>query len=63
MAKKAKIVTGSEMPRFFAAKLKALGGNPKQSQAVRFGASRKVDGVTLPTVPAVHAHGNCVAGC
>ncbi|MDD9916596.1 MAG: MBL fold metallo-hydrolase, partial [Rhodospirillaceae bacterium] len=36
-AKKAKIVTGSEMPRMLGAKLKALGGNPKDSQLVRFG--------------------------
>lgn len=57
LAKKAKIVTGSEMPRFFASKLKALGGNPKLSQLVRFGASRKVGGVTITTVPAVHSNG------
>jgi len=31
LAKNAKIVTGSEMPRFFGVKLKALGGNPKNS--------------------------------
>ena len=57
LALKAKIVTGSEMPRFFAAKLKKLGGNPKDSQLVRFGASRKVGGVTITTVPAVHSNG------
>jgi len=56
-AKGAKIVTGSEMPKFFAAKLKALGGDPKNSQLVRFGASRKVGGVTITTVPAVHSNG------
>lgn len=54
LAKKAKIVTGSEMPSFFAGKLKALGGDPKASQLVRFGASRKVGGVAITTVPAVH---------
>ena len=57
LAKDAKIITGSEMPRFFAAKLKALGGNPKNSQLVRFGASRKVGGVAITTVPAVHSNG------
>lgn len=57
LAKNAKIVTGSEMPRFFAGKLKALGGNPKNSQLVRFGASRKVGGVEITTVPAVHSNG------
>jgi L-ascorbate metabolism protein UlaG (beta-lactamase superfamily) len=57
LAKDAKIVTGSEMPRFFGGKLKALGGNPKSSQLVRFGASRKVGGVAVTTVPAVHSNG------
>ena len=57
IAKKAKIITGSEMPKFFASKLKALGANPKDSQIVRFGASRKVGGVTITTVPAVHSNG------
>ena len=56
LAKNAKIVTGSEMPRFFATKLKALGGNPKNSQLVRFGASRDVGGVKITTVPAVHSN-------
>jgi len=57
LAKGAKIITGSEMPKFFGAKLKALGGDPKNSQLVRFGASRKVGGVTITTVPAVHSNG------
>lgn len=57
LAKKAKIVTGSEMPKFFAGKLKALGGNPKDSVLVRFGGSTKVGGVTITTVPAVHSNG------
>ncbi|NCF26348.1 MAG: MBL fold metallo-hydrolase [Gammaproteobacteria bacterium] len=57
LAKNAKIITGSEMPRFFAGKLKALGGNPKSSQLVRFGASRSVGGVAITTVPAVHSNG------
>jgi L-ascorbate metabolism protein UlaG (beta-lactamase superfamily) len=55
--KKAVIVTGSEMPKFFAGKLEALGGDPKSSQLVRFGASKKVGGVTITTVPAVHSNG------
>jgi L-ascorbate metabolism protein UlaG (beta-lactamase superfamily) len=57
LAKGAKIITGSEMPRFFAGKLKALGGNPKDSQVVRFGASRQVGGVAITTVPALHSNG------
>jgi L-ascorbate metabolism protein UlaG (beta-lactamase superfamily) len=57
LAKKASIVTGSEMPKFFAAKLKALGGDPGAAQLVRFGGSRKVGGVVIATVPAVHSNG------
>lgn len=57
LAKSALVITGSEMPRFFAAKLKELGGDPKKSQLVRFGGSRTVGGVTITTVPAVHSNG------
>ena len=57
MAKKATIITGSEMPKFFSQKLKALGGDPKQSKLVRFGAQRQLGGITITTVPAVHSNG------
>jgi len=57
LAKQAKIITGSEMPKFFANKLKALGGDAEASQVVRFGASRQAGGVTITTVPAVHSNG------
>jgi L-ascorbate metabolism protein UlaG (beta-lactamase superfamily) len=57
LAKKAKIITGSEMPKFFASKLKALDGDAADSQLVRFGASTRVGGVTITTVPAVHSNG------
>ncbi|MFY0610779.1 MAG: MBL fold metallo-hydrolase [Hyphomicrobiaceae bacterium] len=57
VAKKSKIVTGSEMPPFFAAKLKALGGNPKDSILARFGATKSVGGVKISTVPATHSNG------
>ena len=57
MAKNAKLIMGSEMPRFFANKIKALGGDPKSVQLVRFGASRKIGGVSVTTVPAVHSNG------
>jgi L-ascorbate metabolism protein UlaG (beta-lactamase superfamily) len=57
LAKGARIVTGSEMPAFFARKLTSLGGDPKASELVRFGGSRKVGGVTVTTVPAVHSNG------
>jgi L-ascorbate metabolism protein UlaG (beta-lactamase superfamily) len=57
LAKGATILTGSEMPKFFAGKLGALGGDPKKSQLVRFGASKKIGGVTITTVPASHSNG------
>lgn len=56
-AKKAKIIVGSEMPGFFANKLAALHGDPKNVQLVRFGGSLKLNGVTITTVPAVHSNG------
>ncbi len=57
VAKKAKFVVGSEMGSFFANKVKAAGGDPKQVQLVRFGANAKVGGVRITTVPAVHSNG------
>ena len=57
LAKKAKIVTGSEMPAFFAAKLKANGGDPANSILARFGGSVTVGGVRIATVTAMHSNG------
>jgi L-ascorbate metabolism protein UlaG (beta-lactamase superfamily) len=57
LAKKAKIVTGSEMPPFFAAKLKAGGGDPANSILARFGGSVTVGGVRIATVTALHSNG------
>jgi L-ascorbate metabolism protein UlaG (beta-lactamase superfamily) len=57
VAKKAKIVTGSEMPPFFANKLKANGGNPSDSILARFGGSVTVGGVRIATVSAMHSNG------
>jgi len=57
LAKKSKIVTGSEMPPFFAAKLKALGGDPANSMLARFGGSVTVGGVRIATVTAMHSNG------
>ena len=56
-AKGAKIVTGSEMPPFFSARLASLGGDPKSSVLARFGATVSVGGVKISTVPAVHSNG------
>jgi L-ascorbate metabolism protein UlaG (beta-lactamase superfamily) len=57
LAKKAKIVTGSEMQAFFAAKLKANGGNAADSMLARFGGSVTVGGVRIATVQAFHSNG------
>jgi L-ascorbate metabolism protein UlaG (beta-lactamase superfamily) len=57
LAKKAKIVTGSEMSAFFGAKLKANGGNPADSMLARFGSSPVVGGVMITTVSASHSNG------
>jgi L-ascorbate metabolism protein UlaG (beta-lactamase superfamily) len=57
LAKKAKVVTGSEMPPFFAAKLRANGGNPADSILARFGGSVTVGGVRIATVTAMHSNG------
>jgi len=57
LAKKSKIVTGSEMPPFFAAKLKSNGGDPANSIPARFGGSVTVGGVRIATVTALHSNG------
>jgi L-ascorbate metabolism protein UlaG (beta-lactamase superfamily) len=57
VAKKSKIVTGSEMPPFFASKLTAGGGDPKNSILARFGGSVTMGGVMIATVPALHSNG------
>ncbi|MDV3503909.1 MBL fold metallo-hydrolase [Marinobacter sp. M-5] len=55
--KKSRIVTGSEMPAFFAAKLKEAGADPSNSVLVRFGGKREEGGVKITTVPAAHSNG------
>lgn len=57
LKKQATILTGSEMPAFFAAKLKTGGGDPSRSALVRFGAEKTLGGVAFTTVPAVHSNG------
>ena len=57
IAKKSKIVTGSEMPPFFAAKLKANGGDPANAILARFGGSVTLGGVRIATVAALHSNG------
>lgn len=56
-AKKARLFVGGEMNSFFTHKVKEAGGDPKLVQPLRFGASTKVGGVTVSSVPAVHTNG------
>lgn len=57
VGKKARFLVGSDMPAFFAPKVKAAGGDPSKVQLVRFGGMAKVGGVKVATVPAVHTNG------
>jgi L-ascorbate metabolism protein UlaG (beta-lactamase superfamily) len=57
VGKNARFLIGSDMPAFFAPKVKAAGGDPAKVQLVRFGAMAKVGGVGVATVPAVHTNG------
>ena len=57
LGKKSKVVTGSEMPAFFGAKLKANGGDPANSVLARFGGSVTIGGVRIATVTAMHSNG------
>jgi len=57
LAKKSKIVTGSEMPPFFAAKLKANGGDPANAILARFGGSVTLNGIRIATITAMHSNG------
>ena len=57
VGKKAKLLVGGEMGKFFAKKIATVGGDPKQVQLMRFGAQRKVGGVTVTSVPAAHSNG------
>src|SRR6185369_17642087 len=50
-------VTGSDMPAFFAAKLRTNGGDPANSLNARFGSTITVGGVRITTVTAMHSNG------
>ncbi|HVF63055.1 MAG TPA: MBL fold metallo-hydrolase [Casimicrobiaceae bacterium] len=56
VGKKAKFLVGSDMNTFFAAKVRTAGGNPGDVQLVRFGASARIGGVKVATVPATHTN-------
>src|SRR3546814_19030571 len=55
--KSAKIVVGGEMRDFLQKKVVAAGGDAAQVDVLRFGGKRKIGGVTVAVVPAVHSDG------
>ncbi|MGQ0524442.1 MAG: MBL fold metallo-hydrolase [Betaproteobacteria bacterium] len=57
VAKKARFLVGGEMNSLFTHKVKEAGGDPTLVQPLRFGASAKVGGITVSSVPAVHSNG------
>jgi L-ascorbate metabolism protein UlaG (beta-lactamase superfamily) len=57
VAKKAKFPVGGELNAYFAGRLRAAGGDPAQLIVLRFGASTKVGGVEIASVPALHTNG------
>jgi len=57
VGKKAQFFVGGEMGSWFSVKLKAAGGDPSQVKLIRFGAMRKLSGVSIYSVPAVHSNG------
>ncbi len=56
VGKKARFFAGGDMNTFFSGKIKVAGGDPKQVTLVRFGASARVGGVSVATVPASHTN-------
>jgi L-ascorbate metabolism protein UlaG (beta-lactamase superfamily) len=56
VAKRAKFLVGGDMNTWFMGKVKTAGGDPAQVQLVRFGATAKIGGVKVATVPAAHTN-------
>ncbi len=57
VAKKAKFFVGGEMNSWFNVRIPAAGGDKKQVLLVRYGGTRKLGGVQIWSVPAVHSNG------
>lgn len=57
VGKKADFFVGGEMKSWFNTKVTAAGGDRNQVLLVRFGAIRKLGGVSIYSVPAVHSNG------
>lgn len=57
VAKKAKFFVGGEMNSWFGARIPAAGGEKQQVVTLRFGATNKLGGVAIWSVPAAHSNG------
>jgi L-ascorbate metabolism protein UlaG (beta-lactamase superfamily) len=57
VAKKAKFPVGGELNTYFANRIKVAGGEASQLVVLRFGASTKIGGVEIASVPALHTNG------
>ena len=55
--KKSKVIVGGQMHTFMQKKIVAAGGSKKQVAIMRFGGKRKVGGVKIALIPAVHSNG------
>ena len=57
VAKKAKFFVGGEMNNWFGTRIPAAGGSKEQVVTLRFGATRKLGGVSIWNVPSAHSNG------
>jgi L-ascorbate metabolism protein UlaG (beta-lactamase superfamily) len=55
--KKSKVVVGGQMHSFMQKKVVAAGGSKKQVVIIRFGGKRKIGGVKIALVQAIHSNG------
>ncbi len=55
--KKSKVVVGGQMHSFMQKKVIAAGGSKKQVAIIRFGGKRKIGGVKIALVQAIHSNG------
>ena len=57
VAKKAKFFVGGEMNNWFGTRIPAAGGSKEQVVTLRFGATGKLGGVSIWSVPSAHSNG------
>ena len=57
VAKKAKFFVGGEMNSWFGTRIPAAGGTKEQVVTLRFGATSKLGGISIWSIPAAHSNG------